>query len=168
MDYTNIQNTIEAWGEKITGALKAAIPPGKDSSGALARSISFSINYAGFPVVFELQLADYYKFIDEGRKPGKFPPPDVIMGWIKNKQLTITQKSSLKQNTNKSSAIPPDQRMIKSLSYLVGRKIARDGISPTDFYSNTLSPDALLELQNNLSEAFKQDVLVQLSINNDQ
>ncbi len=157
----NIQNTLQAWGEKIVDALKAALPPGKDTNGMLGQSISFTINYAGFPIVFELQLADYYKYIDSGRGPGKFPPPEVIANWIKNKQLSIIQKSSLKSIKSRSKTLSAlsQQSQLKSLSFLIGRKIARDGIPATNFYSNTLSPGAFQELNDNLSEAFKQDVL---------
>ena len=157
----NIQNALQAWGEKIVSSLKAALPQGKDTNGILGNSIGFTINYAGFPIVFELQLADYYKYIDSGRAPGKFPPPDVIANWIKNKQLNIIQNTGLKSLKNKSKTMSnlSQQRQIKSLSFLTGRKIARDGIPPTHFYSNTLSPEAFQELNDNLSAAFKQDVL---------
>ncbi len=157
----NIQNTLETWGAKIVAALKAAIPPEKDPDQSLSNSISFSINYAGFPIVFELQLADYYQFIDQGRKPGKFPPPDVIAKWIQNKKLNIIQKSGLKsiKNQNQMSKVLSQQSQLKSLAYLIGRKIAREGIPATNFYSNTLNPDVFQELNNNLSAAFKQDVI---------
>ncbi len=156
----NIQNTLEAWGEKIVSALKTAIPPEKDPDQFLGNSISFSINYAGFPIVFQLQLADYYNFIDRGRKPGKFPPPDIIASWIQNKQLNVIQKSTLKKikNRNGMSTVLSQQNQLKSLAYLIGRKIARDGIPATNFYSNTINPDLFKELNNSLSAAFKQDV----------
>jgi len=158
----NIQNTLQAWGQKIVDALKAALPPGKDTSGILGQSIGFTINYAGFPIVFELQLADYYKYIDAGRAPGKFPPPDVIANWIKNKQISIIQKTGLKsiRNKSKTPTIISQQNQIKSLGFLIGRKIARDGIPATNFYSNTISADAFQELNDNLSDAFKKDVLI--------
>jgi len=160
MDNTN--NTLQAWGENIVDALRAAIPPGKDTNGMLGQNIGFTINYAGFPIVFELQLSDYYKYIDSGRAPGKFPPQDVIANWIKNKQLSIIQKAGLKRikNKSKTTSILSQQSQIKSLSFLIGRKIAMDGIPATHFYSNTINPDALQDLNDNLSKAFKQDVLV--------
>jgi len=161
----NIQNTLEAWGEKIVDALRAAIPPGKDTNEILGSSIGFTINYAGFPIVFELQLADYYKYIDSGRAPGKFPPPDVIANWIKNKQLSIIRNSGLKSIKNKSTSpsILSQQSQIKSLSFLIRRKIARYGIPAKNFYSNTLGPDTFQELNDSLSAAFKQDILVLLN-----
>ena len=157
----NINNTLRVWGGKIVKALRAALPPGKGMSGFLGQSIGFTINYAGFPIVFELQLADYYKYIDSGRAPGKFPPPEEIANWIKNKQLSVIQSPRLKSIKNKfrPTSILSEQSQIKSLSFLIGRRIAKEGMTGTNFYSNTLNPDAYQELNNNLSAAFKQDVL---------
>lgn len=159
----NVQIALQTWGEKITDALKAAIPVGKDSDGTLKQSISFSINYAGFPMIFELKLADYYKFIDEGRQPGRFPPIDILKAWIVNKQLSLRPITTLKNSLKKPKSITPDQKSIDQLSFLIGRKIARDGIPATNFYTNTITQDLLTDLQNNLSIAFKQDVIVMLS-----
>ena len=158
----NVQNILEAWGQKIVTTLKAAIPPEKDPDQLLRNSISFRIDYAGFPIVFQLQLADYYKFIDQGRQPGKFPPPDVIAHWIQNKKLSIIQKSGLKsiKNHNRMSTVLSGQSQTRSLAYLIGRKIARDGIPATNFYSNTITTDVFQALNDNLSIAFKQDLIL--------
>jgi len=158
-----VQSTLQTWGEKITEALKAAIPAQKDSSGMQKQSIGFSIKYAGYPIVFELKLADYYKFIDEGRKPGHFPPPELLKAWIISKQLNINRLSTMKRSLKKLKSISSNQNRINELCFLIGRKIARNGIPATNFYSNTITVDVLTELQNNLSIAFKQDVIVMLN-----
>jgi hypothetical protein len=164
LETNNITNTLQTFGARITDALKSAVPPNRDTSGALKQSISFSISFAGFPVHFELLLADYYKFIDAGRSPGRFPPPDVIKAWIKNKRLNIQPYSSLTSTSKKTGSIRPEMQNTNRLAFLIGRKIARTGIAPTNFYSNTITTEVLNELQQNLSAAFKQDVLVSLLV----
>jgi len=55
--------------------------------------------------------------MEQGRKPGKFPPPDEILRWVR---LGKIQKRS-----NISD---------ESLAYLIGRKISREGIKvPTKY-----------------------------------
>lgn len=157
-----IQTTLQQWGTKITDALKAAIPPQKDISGVLKQSIGFTINYAGLPIIFELQIADFYKFIDKGRQPGRYPPPDVIKAWIVNRQIPLKPLPSLKTLSKKPMSIRSQLNALNNLSFLIGRKIAREGILPTNFYSNTITPEVIDELANNLSAAFKQDVVLML------
>jgi hypothetical protein len=58
-----------------------------------------------------LTAANYYPFLIEGRGPGKFPPPDTILDWLTERNIT-----------------PRDPKMsLKSLAYLIGRKQAREG-----------------------------------------
>ena len=65
-----------------------------------------------------LQLQDYWKYIEDGRKPGKFPPVGAIMRWIEVKPVI--------PRPNDFGKIPTP----KQLAYLIGRKIERDGIEP--------------------------------------
>ena len=53
---------------------------------------------------------DYTEYLEDGRKPGKFPPVDKIIQWIKDKNIT-----------------PRDNISISSLAFLIGRKIATYG-----------------------------------------
>ncbi len=57
-----------------------------------------------------LEAASYYPFIVEGRGPGKQPPPGVILDWLQEKNIQ-----------------PNDDISLKSLAYLIGRKMGREG-----------------------------------------
>ena len=35
----------------------------------------------------KIQLEDYWKYVEEGRGPGKYPPPDAIRSWIEVKPV---------------------------------------------------------------------------------
>lgn len=51
---------------------------------------------------------DYIYFLDQGRKPGKFPPVNAIREWVKSK-LGIEDK------------------MVNSVAFVVGRSISENG-----------------------------------------
>jgi hypothetical protein len=73
----------------------------------------------------------YFHFQKVGRRPGKFPPIDAILQWIKDKGI--------------QSDIPE-----KSLAYLIGRKIAKSG---TDIF---LGRRRGLDVQDEILEARKE------------
>lgn len=57
----------------------------------------------------------YVEFVEHGRRPGKFPPVDPIRKWVR-RVLGITGASQ-----------------IRSVAFLVARKIARNGTPATNF-----------------------------------
>lgn len=69
-----------------------------------------------------IELPEYAKYVEKGRGPGKFPPPDVIKNWIEIKP--VSPRSGVDGKV-------PD---IKQLTYLISRKIALEGIEPKPFF----------------------------------
>jgi hypothetical protein len=59
--------------------------------------------------------ADIAAFIELGRGPGGFPPPDVIREWLLARKII--------------SATTPE-REVRMITYLVGRSIAKFGVEP--------------------------------------
>jgi len=84
----------------------------------------------------------YLYYLDKGRAPGKFPPPDVIEAWTTSKPVEISP-------------------------YLVGRKIAREG---TEIFKNSSKgieldkkrKSLLDELNREAPKWAKQDLLVKM------
>lgn len=66
-----------------------------------------------------LITAPYHaKIMQDGREPGKAPPPDVILKWVRLGKIVKKGKIS-----------------DESLAYLIGRKIAREGIKVPNKYN---------------------------------
>lgn len=60
--------------------------------------------------------ADYFKYLITGRGPGKFPPPDAMLSWVRaNPQVLDRAKETYQYLTE------------GGLAYMIGRKIAREG-----------------------------------------
>ena len=96
-------------------ALKdALLDKGKEASGTLVNSIRTAVRTDGSKFVIEVYAEDYLRFVDQGRAPGKFPPPEPIRAWVAEKGLPA------------EAAFP------------IARKIATQGITATKVINPTL------------------------------
>ena len=92
---------------------------GKDATGDLSRSVKYKLFVGDAIITLDLQLLEYWKYVEYGRKPGKFPPRSAILKWIDDKPIT--------PYPDKRGRTPTKEQ----LAYLIGRKIAVEGIEPT-------------------------------------
>lgn len=93
----------------------------KQASGNLVNSIRPNeVQLVGNTYECSISAAEYAKYVEDGRKPGKFPPPPAIQGWVKVK---FPEKND---------------RMQKQLSFLIGRKIAKYGIKPGNYLEEAM------------------------------
>ena len=96
------------------------------ATGELLNSVEYDINVGEKHIKVSLNLPEYWKYVEHGRKPGKFPPPDKILEWVKIKPVL--------PYPDKNNKLPtPNQ-----LSYLIGRKIATKGIEAGNQLQETL------------------------------
>lgn len=70
----------------------------------------------------KISLADYWEYVNNGRKPGKFPPPPAIRNWIEVKPVNPYPLPNGKTPS------------VEQLTFLISRKIANEGIEPTHFF----------------------------------
>lgn len=115
---------------------------GKLASGQLYNSIMFEVS----GIVGIVRMEDYADFVDQGRAPGKFPPPPAIREWIETKGLEL----------NDSNASLETQR--DQLTYLIGRKIAREGIPPTNFITDPNVTDFENRAQQRIETYIQQQI----------
>lgn len=109
---------------------------------------SIAVNYRQQGTWFEvvIRLEDYWKNIEYGRRPNShFPPVDQITQWIRIKPI-IPQEDTL-------GRVPSESQ----LAFLIGRKIARDGIEPKPLLAESVE-EVLNEFETQLTEALQADV----------
>lgn len=130
-----IDNRVYEICQGITQAIKDTIFSKRlDASGNLSNSIETYFDIEGETYSVIIELADYWKYVEDGRRPGKFPPPNQIKDWIRFKRVVPSAKSSRK--------VPSTDQ----LAYLIGRKIATQGTKATHFLSETLESPKVLEM----------------------
>lgn len=157
-----VEALLNTYGKQLVTALEKALPRTADATGELRNSIHFVITRFGITYRFELRLADYYKWVDEGRKAGKQPPIADILKWIKDKRFVMNKgKLQTKTKGSKLKNISDDLKLSNQLAFLIARKIGRRGTKGTNFYSSTV-PAWVEELKKEIPKALKRDVLVEL------
>ena len=70
----------------------------------------------------DIELQDYWYYVEHGRRPGKFPPVNKIKEWIRVKPVTPYADSKGRMPT------------VDQLAFLIGRKIATEGTDPQPFF----------------------------------
>src|SRR6476469_3867445 len=102
----NVNSLLQKHGQEIVDQLGKALPKSSDATRTLRQSIRFTVKPSGMAYNFQLILADYYEWVDKGRKAGKMPPVDEIVKWTAAKRSIFKQsklpgrKGKLKQVSN--------------------------------------------------------------------
>ena len=91
-----------------------------------------------FEVYFD--LPSYFHFTENGRRPGKFPPPDAILKWVQFKRLV--------PRPGRDGKVPSTNQLV----YLISRKIATKGTEGKHLFEKTLDDPNLDNLANKLVE----------------
>ena len=134
MDKINLDlNTIKDITNLFAAALKDRLADDNSiATGTLANSIKDIVKFDGKYLTVSIQLEDYWKWVENGRKAGKFPPVEKIKEWIKVKPVLPYTKGKRLPNENQ-------------LAYLIGRKIAREGTRANPFLEPTIRDFKLVD-----------------------
>ena len=146
IDLTELQQVLKDYARDARELYKYQISlGGKNASRKLIDSVNSQVivNDRGYDVTLRLQ--HYWKYIESGRKPGKFPPVGALIRWIEVKPIIP------KPNANGKLPSP------KQLAYLIGRKIEQEGIEPFPALKTTQEELDKLYHQK-LSDALGHDV----------
>ena len=88
---------------------------GKVASSALINSISYKLKEQAGLIQYQLIANDYLQYVDEGRKPGSYPPIRAIADWVRVKGIS------------------------KDAIFPIARSIFKFGIKPTNVLKKTLT-----------------------------
>lgn len=150
MEFENLLRTLREYAtEAVANYKDRLLSDDKKASGQLINSISSEIKVGGEQFTVVLNLVDYWQYVEDGRKPGKFPPPSAILKWITVKPV-IPRPMHGKLPTK------------EQLAFLIGRKIATEGIEPGNQLKETvdsLNARYIPKLQAALEEDFTDYVI---------
>lgn len=124
----------------------------KVASGATMNSIDFRIDFSEKKSSVSVSANEAIIFIDSGRKAGsKMPPSKPIEDWITQRGIKFFNK--------KNKPLP-----VKVMAFLIGRKIARDGIKPTNILRDTFTSNSFKDkIADSIRKAALEDITINLS-----
>ena len=147
LNYTSLITSLNEFINDFMNTYKSFLArDGKNASGNLINSIkNVDITFENGQIIGEISLASYWKYVEYGRRPGKFPPPDAILNWVKIKPILPRPMNGLK---------PPSE---KQLAFLISRKIAKNGIKAGNQLQEALEV-TWNKWENILSQSISEDI----------
>lgn len=147
LNYTSLITSLNGFINDFMNTYKSLLMrDGKKASGNLINSIrNVDIAFENGEIVGEISLASYWKYVEYGRRPGKFPPLQNILDWVKIKPVIPRPMNGLK---------PPSE---KQLAFLISRKISKDGIKAGNQLQEALEI-TWSKWENTLSQSITEDI----------
>lgn len=144
--WTNLLRVLNEYADRVIDLARQHLQEnGSIVTGELFNSIEKIVEIEDDYYSVKISLADYWKYVEEGRRPGKFPPPDAIRNWIEIKPVSIQPDENGKYPT------------VEQLTFLISRKIAQEGTEPHPFLQ-TAAEEALREFELSIEYAIEEDV----------
>lgn len=145
MEWRNLKEALEMYGEVLAEAYREQIADTNAfASGKLFDSVRHIVEVNDTTIELSLSLEEYWKWVEEGRAPGKFPPLNKIEDWIRIKPIAPYPDAKGKVPSN------------EQLAFLIGRKIARKGTEGKHLLDNALeNTQDWMEL---IDEAISKDI----------
>ena len=121
MTFNNLQQVLDDFIKDVAETYRGLLlRDGQNATGELISSIRpMTPELVDGTFECSLSRAPHWKYVENGRKAGKFPPIDNILEWVKAKPQLV------RPNRLDRKELAP-----KQLAFLVARKIATSGIQP--------------------------------------
>ena len=148
-DFKHTMKALNDFGNFIITTYKSQLEAEQMNNGELYRTISYSVSTGTGGWVISVSLADYWKYVEYGRRPGKMPPVSAIENWINVKQI-VPHSMTLKSGKTVIPTIP-------QLSFLIARSIGRRGIAPKPLFQKSFEA-AKQQFMQVIKDAITQDI----------
>lgn len=150
LNFKHLEQVLKEYGQAVEDLYRDKLTEGnKVASGELINTLRYIYYHNENRWEISLNLQDYWYYVEHGRNPGKFPPVDKILEWIDIKPIL--------PYPDKNGKLPtPNQ-----LAYLIGRKIANEGIEAGNQLQETieeLNDRYMLKIELALSEDLDKSI----------
>lgn len=145
-EWTNVIDVLNDFGQMLVEEYKdQLILNDVNASDELYNSVNYIFKENGGTFEVSLELADYWKYVENGRKAGKWPPISAIAKWIEIKPVLPRPMDNGK--------LPTTQQ----LAFLISRKIGLEGIAPRPLLQKSV--DNVWDVfEEYIAEAFAKDL----------
>lgn len=152
IEFNNVESVLNDFGKYLVEEYKEQlILNDVNASDGLYNSVRYIFNKNGGTFEVSLELAHYWKYVENGRKAGKWPPISKIKDWIEIKPVLPRPMANGKLPTT------------NQLAYLIARKIGLEGIAPRPLLQRSV--DNVWEVfEEFIAEAFAKDLETEIEI----
>lgn len=141
MEFKHLEEVLDRYGRALASEYSMLAPKGAKHKLA---DVTFGIEHNGAQYMVYLDLQKYWKYVEYGRGPGKRPPEDAILEWVRLKPVIPREKNGIKP-TN------------EQLAFLISRSIGENGTvgqHPLELANNKVY-DQMME---SIAHAFLEDI----------
>ena len=145
MEFTNVVQFLNDFGKELADKYqRKLVNDDSVASGKLLNSIKYIFKKNNTSFEISMEMAEYWKYVEDGRKSGKFPPISAIREWVKVKPVIPRPYNG---------KLPTENQ----LAFLISRSISKKGIRPKPIFDDSLD-DVMRDFENGLEDAFTKDV----------
>lgn len=145
MEFKNVVQFLNDFGKELADKNKRnLVNDDAVASGKLLNSIRYIFNKNNTSFEISMEMAEYWKYVENGRKSGKFPPISAIREWVKVKRVIPRPYNG---------KLPTENQ----LAFLIARSISKKGIRPRPIFNDSLD-DVMNDFENGLEDAFTKDI----------
>jgi len=134
MDVKNTEKAFIKFGDNVLHRARFYLSRRKinTKSKTLSDSLKFKVKvYPSGALEMDFSAVDYFKNVEEGRKPGSMPPPSAIAKWINDKPIKLRGA--------KGKFIKKTPANINSAAFGIAMNIKTYGIEPTFFFRDAFA-----------------------------
>lgn len=144
--WKHLEATLDRFADRVIELARENLTSnGTNASNELYNSMEKIIEIGEDHYSVKISLAEYWVYVEQGRGPGKFPPPPAIRKWVEIKPVSPYPGAD--------GRIPS----VDQLTFLIGRKIAREGTEPQPFVAPA-KEQAIREFSAAIDQAIEADV----------
>ena len=145
MEFTNVIKFLNDFGNELADKYQRnLVNDDAIDTSKLLNSIRYIFKNNSTSFEISMEMAEYWKYVENGRKSGKFPPISAIREWVKVKPVMPRPYNG---------KLPTENQ----LAFLISRSIAKKGIRPRPIFKDSI--DELMQyLEDGLEDAFTKDV----------
>lgn len=122
IDTTNLKKQLEILGVQSIGYITQILAENdKQVTGNLIKSLDFKVISDINGLFLQIVAAPYFKFVDEGRRPGKMPPIKPIQKWSERRGIKIKNYTS------------------QQTAFVIARSIGKKGIKPLNITNKLIN-----------------------------
>lgn len=158
IEWIHLREVLEAFAQHFRNKLQEnMLKNGSNASGNLVNSIKTEVKIGVDTYEVGVWLADYWYYVNNGRGPskngGNGTLRDKIREWIKVKKI-VPHIGTIKTGKQAGKKYLPT---IEQLSFLIARKIHREGYVGTHFFDDAKA-DSTEYFQQSINYAISEDI----------